>query len=76
MSQNKEIKHYLNSGYSITPLEALKKFGCMRLAAVIYDLKNEGMLIGTETITSDNGKRFAKYYALQPQASKNQYKLF
>ena len=76
MSQSKQIKHYLNSGYAITPLEALDKFGCMRLAAVIHDLKKEGMNIASETVTSANGKRYSKYYAINPEGNKDQYKLF
>ena len=60
MSQSKNIRHYLESGYSITPLEALNKFGCMRLAAVIFDLKKEGVKIKTKIIKKNN-KSFAEY---------------
>ena len=76
MSQSKDIKHYLSSGYSLTPLEALNKFGCMRLAAVVYDLKKEGMAIGSRTIKSLNGKRYSEYYSLDLVNKKPQTKLF
>jgi len=60
-SQNKEIKKWLETGNSITPIEALNIFGCFRLGARIHDLKNKfGVNIKTEIVESGN-KRFAKY---------------
>lgn len=60
-SQNKQIKAWLESGKSITPLDALNIFGSFRLGARIFDLKNDyGMDIKTEMI-EENGKRYAKY---------------
>ena len=38
-NQNKQIREYLELGFKLTPLEALNKFGCLRLGARIYDLK-------------------------------------
>ena len=56
------LKHLLN-GKSISQLEALDKFGCMRLGARIMDLRNEGYQIETEMVTNhNNGKRFARYW--------------
>ena len=60
-SQNKQIKAWLESGRSITPIEALVKFSCMRLGSRIFDLREAGMPIKTEMIEK-NGKRFAKYH--------------
>ncbi len=48
-TQKEQIKKYLLSRKTITPIQALNKFGCFRLAAVIYKLKNEGLKIVTET---------------------------
>jgi hypothetical protein len=60
-SQNKQIKNWLETGNSITPIEALNLFGCFRLGARIHDLKNKfGLDIKTE-IVEQNKKRFAKY---------------
>lgn len=60
-SQNKQLKAWLESGKSITPLDALNLFGSFRLGARIFDLKNDyGMNIKTEMV-EDNGKRFARY---------------
>jgi hypothetical protein len=63
-SQTAEIKKHLQSGKSLTPLDALYQFGCFRLGARIWDLKNEGMKIKTEIITiisAGKNKRVAKY---------------
>ena len=60
-SQNKQIKAWLESGKSITPLEALKMFNSLRLGARVFDLKNNyGMNIKTEMV-EENGKRYARY---------------
>lgn len=39
------IRERLLSGEAITPLEALRDFGCYRLASRISDLKKEGLTI-------------------------------
>jgi len=61
MSQNKQIADYLNKGKKLTPIDALNKFGCFRLAARIADLRNEGMNIVTNTIKLENKKLIAQY---------------
>jgi sulfur transfer protein SufE len=61
MSQNKQIADYLNKGRKLTPIDALNKFGCFRLAARISDLRNNGMSIVTKTIKLDNKKQIAQY---------------
>jgi len=60
MSQEKQILKYMQSGNSITPMDALNRFGCFRLGARIYDLKNSGYKIKTRLVTR-NGKQFAAY---------------
>lgn len=49
-SQTKKIKKHLESGEPISALDALNKYGCFRLAARIYDLREEGMNIEKYTI--------------------------
>jgi len=61
MSQNKQIADYLNKGKKLTPIDALNKFGCFRLAARIADLRNDGMNIVTKTIKLENNKQIAQY---------------
>ena len=59
-AQEKQILEHLQKGYSLTPLEALQKYGCFRLGARIYDLKQKGYNIHTDTITAGK-KRYAQY---------------
>ena len=61
-SQSKQILEYLQKGNSLTPLEALKMFDCMRLGARVYDLKNQGYNIVTEMVKDEkSGKKYASY---------------
>lgn len=62
-SQAELILEHLRQGNTITPIEALQKFGCFRLGARIWDLKDAGHNIITETEESE-GKRYAKYKLL------------
>ena len=45
----------------ITPLEALRKFGSLRLGARIFELRKEGHAIDTEYVTV-KGKTLARYH--------------
>lgn len=60
MTQRAEILDYLKTGRSLTPLEALDLFGCLRLGARIWDLKREGHNIVAETLDL-KGKHVARY---------------
>jgi hypothetical protein len=60
MSQGQLILRYLKFGRRLTPLAALKLFGCLRLAARIHDLRRQGHTIQSGIIWA-NGKRFACY---------------
>lgn len=65
MTQNEKILQYIEQEGSITPLDALREFGCMRLASRVSELKKEGYPIKTEMETSKNryGEpiRYARY---------------
>ena len=65
-SQNEKIKAHLLSGRSITPLDALYQFGCFRLSARIYDLRDQGMNIISTTveILSDGRKKHITKYSI------------
>jgi hypothetical protein len=70
------IRERLLNGGSITALEALRDFGCYRLASRISDLRSEGMSIGKtmeESISKVTGKpvRFARY-RLEKQSPKHE----
>ena len=60
MSQARQILAYLQQGKEITPLEALRIFGCLRLAARIYDLRKEGVHIVERDINAGR-KSYAAY---------------
>ncbi len=61
VAQKKRIAVYLLAGNSITQMDALRMFGCFRLASRINDLRNEGYDIATERVLTSNGKRVASY---------------
>lgn len=66
-SQTDQIRAALLAGLELTPIDALEKFGCLRLAARVADLRAEGLDIETVTETR-NGKKFARYRVVQPTA--------
>jgi hypothetical protein len=63
MSQCADILEALRRG-PITPLEALKDHGCLRLAARIEELRSSGHIIVTEMVTY-NGKKFGQYVLIK-----------
>ncbi len=65
MTQTECILAHLQSGHCLTPLDALRQFGCMRLAARIDDLRKAGHPIEMDWGT-DGEKRFA-IYSLAPR---------
>ena len=64
LTQNQRILEYLKSGKTITPLTALKKFGCFRLSARIFNLREQGNAILTKNVTR-KGKTFAEYSLME-----------
>lgn len=66
-AQTTQILSALERGESLTPLDALKRFGCMRLGARIHELKQppHGLPIQDETVEVSDGKRVKRYY-LEP----------
>jgi hypothetical protein len=65
-TQTAQILAHLKTGRSITPIDALNKYGCFRLGARIYDLKQDGHNIYREMVETDSGKRVASYTLVQP----------
>jgi hypothetical protein len=55
------IQRHLAAGHTLTPLEALEKFNCMRLGARCWELKRAGWPVKTELVTVESGKRVARY---------------
>ena len=60
-TQSDQILNHLRSGKHLTAIEALNRFGCLRLAARIGDLKRDGHDIKSQMVELPNGKRVASY---------------
>lgn len=64
-TQKEMILQYMKDNGSITPVDALREFGCMRLAPRISDLKDDGVEIETVPEFSKNRYgvkvRYARY---------------
>ena len=65
-SQSEMILRYRKHFGSITPMDAMQGLGCMRLAARIGDLREQGYLIGKRMKKCKNRYgntvQFAEYY--------------
>lgn len=68
-SQKDAIYNHLKSGKSITPIEALNRYGSFRLGAIIHKLRREGYEIETKYITNKYGNKFAEYKMKQEPVS-------
>lgn len=69
-TQSERILDYIIQHGSITPLEAMRDIGCMRLAARISDLKEMGYPIISETVAVDNRygeKCHVKRYSMEEE---------
>lgn len=61
-TQSFAILDYLRHGGTLTAIEALRNFGCFRLAARVEELRRAGHQIETELIADpETGKHFASY---------------
>lgn len=60
MSQEQKILAFLKSGRPLTPLQALRKFGCLRLGARIFDIQAHGTLIKSKMVKKGD-KHVAQY---------------
>ena len=65
-SQEDLIIDHLKTGQAITPLDALNMYGCFRLGARIFDLKERGYPI-EKTMIHNNGKKYASYKLVIPK---------
>ena len=69
MSQKDRIRKYLDDFGSITPLEAMKDLGIMRLSPRIMELNREGEKIVRDTECSINRYGVLTRYARYRRAS-------
>jgi len=61
-TQKNQIREHLLSGRTITPIQALDLYGCFRLSARIYDLRETGMNIKARSRITPTKKRVAEYF--------------
>ena len=61
-TQQSIVRQHLLDGKSITQLEALNLCGSLRLSAIIFDLREEGLPIETERLQVSPKKRVARYF--------------
>lgn len=79
--QNKMVLQYLKENGSITPIDAMREFGILRLSARIYELrqseelKEQGLRIGSEREKSKNryGSNvvYSRYFLVKGAACDN-----
>ena len=65
MNQIEWIQAQFKKGRIITPQEALKECGTMRLAVHINILRERGLNIVTHTRMAKNGSRYAAYQLIK-----------
>jgi len=68
-SKNKVLRKHLESGKSISPLQALNRFGIYRLAARCFDLRNDPVspLNIQSIMIFEHPIKYAKYYIPKPK---------
>tara|TARA_R100001086_G_scaffold243797_1_gene172882 strand:+ start:74 stop:367 length:294 start_codon:yes stop_codon:yes gene_type:complete len=67
-----KIKQYLLDGNSLSQLECTSMFNCTRLAAVVFNLKKEGLNIKKRTKHSKEAS-YAEYYIGQSTPTRYKY---
>ena len=62
-SQERQIRRYMEAGNTITGLEAMNLFGCMRLPARVAEMKKNGVPVVDEWEyqIDENGKVVKKW---------------
>lgn len=70
MTQTDRILWHLNEARTITPMEALKLYGCFRLAARISEIKDLGYEVESKMVSAVNrfgdDIRFKMYWINEP----------
>jgi hypothetical protein len=64
MSQTLQILKQLEKGHPLTALDALKYYGCLRLAARILDIEHMGYIVLRRDVTVNN-KRVTEYMGVR-----------
>jgi hypothetical protein len=62
LTQSEKVLKHLQSGKTITPLEALGIYGVYRLGARIWDLRDQGHDIDKLMKNDGMGRTYAEYF--------------
>ena len=65
LRQQDMVLNHLKEHGKITPLQALRTYGCLRLAAIVHRLRQEGHAIRTDW-RQQGGSRYACYRFEKP----------
>ena len=82
MTKTEKIKRHFQNGNSLTSWEAIHKFNCTRLAAIVCNLKKKPHYMRFDTInkTHKNAEgqtsRFAEYKCINAEGHKDQLNMF
>jgi hypothetical protein len=60
-AQTSQILAHLKSGHTVTALDSVQRFRCLRLAARVKELREAGHRIETEMVRIGERKRIARY---------------
>lgn len=61
MTQTEWVRDQLDAGRRLTPLDALRECGIMRLGARVWDLRQGGYPVEERLVEVGGGKRVAEY---------------
>lgn len=61
-TQTEAIKSYLLAGNTLTQLESLDRFRCLRLGARCWELRQSGYNVKSEMVKTPSGKNIASYF--------------
>jgi hypothetical protein len=65
MTQTNQIIEYLKPfGRTITPMQALKKFGCWALSSRMSDIRKMGYKVHSEMVSDKKTKKYYAKYSL------------
>jgi len=68
LTQREKILKWLLSGKTITSLQAILRFGCLRLSARIFEIRDMGHVIQTKSVKTPTGVVVTQYSLIQYQA--------
>lgn len=69
-TQKQKVLAYIRKHGSITSIEAFAALGVTRLSAIVYYIKEDGVLIDSVTEIGKNGKHWSRYFEARRKRTK------